>query len=221
MSDDERLGRIEDAQPRQPKAPQPARVLGNQRPANPREATAGAMNASERVSQEREAGEREYADDREYSDEERLEMFRAANFQSVLPDLPHRAGFHPIWLTTQNPRDSLSSRMRLGYRIARLEDCPGWDGITMKAGDVAGAIAVNEMVGAYLPLRLYHLYMMEAHHNAPAREEQKLRATVDEMREQLERAGSRVEVGDPREGANGMDQYSQPRARSVPVFTQP
>ena len=170
---DERLGRTEDAPPRKRTDD---RVLSGSRPANPREATAGALNAAERVSQERETGDREFTEDREFTDEERLEMFRASNFQSVLPDLPHRPGYHPIWLTTSNARDSLSNRMRLGYKLARLEENPGWEGVTVKAGDIAGVLAVNEMVGAYLPIRLYHLYMMEAHHNAPLREEEKLKA---------------------------------------------
>ena len=198
---DERLGTVEGAsvRPRGPKT-------------NARGSVIDGREAAERETQERDF------DDRELSDDERLEMFRASMYQSVLPDLPYRPGYHSIWLTTTNARDSISQRMRMGYKLARLEDIPSWDGVTTKAGDVGGVVAVNEMVGAYLPLRLYHLYMKEAHHDAPLRDEEKLRANVDLIKEQAAMMGSTVELGDAREGPHGMNDWPK-RAGRAPEFT--
>ena len=185
-----------------------------------REALPGALSAAERVSQEREAEEREFTEDRELTDDDRLEMFRASMFQSVLPDLPPRRGYHSIWLTTTNARDSISQRMRLGYVLARAEDCPGWQGLHVSAGGLSDVLGINEMVGAYLPMRLFNLYMKEAHHDAPLREEEKLRSAVDVMSEQAGRMGARVELGDQREGTHGMTALVQERAGRLPVFRE-
>ena len=39
-------------------------------------------------------------------------------------------------------------------------------------------------------------FMMEAHHNAPAREEEKLSDTADFMEQQAKASGSRIDMGD-------------------------
>jgi hypothetical protein len=132
---------------------------------------------SDRMSEDRESQEREV------SDEERLEMFRMAMFQNQLPSLPQLPGWHLCWLTTANPRDSIQGRLRLGYQLLRPEEVPGWEANTLTAGQYAGCIGINEMVAAKLPMRLYEMYMTEAHHNQPLAEEGKLRSTLDVVRE--------------------------------------
>lgn len=127
-------------------------------------------------------------DDREYqerdvTDEERLELFRLAMFQNQLPSLPHMPGWHPCWLTTANPRDSIQGRLRLGYQLIRPEEVPGWEHNILTSGQYTGCIGINEMVAAKLPMRLYELYMTEAHHNQPLAEEGRLRSTLDAVRE--------------------------------------
>lgn len=134
---------------------------------------------------DRATGDRDF-DERDMSDDERLEMFRLAMFQNQLPQLPKIPGFHMCWLTTANPRDSIQGRMRLGYTLIKLSECPGWDSNAIPEGPYAGCIGVNEMVAAKLPLRLYELYMTEAHHNAPLAEEGKLTAALDAIRMQAQ-----------------------------------
>jgi hypothetical protein len=129
---------------------------------------------------------------RALSDDERVEMFRQQFHQSSLPDLPKLDGWHTCWLTTTNSRDSIHTRMRLGYEPLKPEDVPGWDYVTIKTGDWVGFIGVNEMLAFKLPLSLYEKYMQEAHHDAPLREEEKLEETATLMREQAERAGGRL-----------------------------
>lgn len=134
--------------------------------------------------------------ERELSDDERLELFRMALFQNQLPTLPPIPGYHPCWLTTQNPRDSIQGRIQLGYSLIRSSELPGWEHAELQEGRYQGYIGVNEMVAAKLPLRLYEMYMTEAHHNQPLAEEGKLTATLDAIRAQAKgRAPISLEPG--------------------------
>ncbi len=144
----------------------------------------------------RTTADRAVTENRQVTDSERVEMFRQQFFQSALPDLPKIAGWHTCWLTTTNPRDSLQSRIRLGYEPVKPEDVPGWEYATLKTGEYAGFIGVNEMLAFKLPQPLYEAYMNEAHFEAPMREEEKLSDTARSIAEQAQRAGLDVTMGD-------------------------
>lgn len=146
--------------------------------------------------QSRASQNREVTENREISDDDRVEMFRHQFFQSALPDLPKIDGYHTCWLTTTNPRDTIQSRARLGYEPVKPEDVPGWEYATIKTGEYAGFIGVNEMLAFKLPMRLYQMFMEEAHFNAPMREDEKLVAMTEGMRDQVERAGGKLIEGD-------------------------
>lgn len=136
--------------------------------------------------------DRAVTENREITDRERLDAFRQSFFQSALPDLPKIPGYHVCWLTTTNPRDSIPSRMRLGYSPVTLEDVPGWDYSTLKTGEYVGCIGVNEMVAFKLPNRIYQSFMAEAHHHQPAAEEGKLSSVIDAMRGEAQAKGIRA-----------------------------
>lgn len=140
--------------------------------------------------------DRAVTENREISDDERVAMFRQQFFQSSLPDLPKIPGWHTCWLTTTNPRDSIHMRIRLGYEPVKPEDVPGWEYATLKTGDWAGLIGVNEMLAFKLPVSLYEKYMQEAHHDAPLREEEKLSDTAEFMEQQARASNSRLDKGD-------------------------
>jgi len=133
---------------------------------------------------------------RELSDDDRVEMFRQQFFQRALPDLPKIPGYHSCWLTTTHPRDSIQGRMRLGYEPVKPEDVPGWEYATIKTGEYVGMIGVNEMLAFKLPMRLYETYMREAHFAAPLREDEKLQAMVDQMKDGIMAAGGAIIEGD-------------------------
>lgn len=143
-----------------------------------------------------EARQSRTVDDREISDDARLEMFRQQFFQAALPDLPKIPGYHVCWLTTQNPRDTINMRMRLGYEPVKPEDIPGWEMTSIKTGEYVGFIGVNEMLAFKLPLSLYEKYMTEAHHDAPLRELEKLTETAEFLKQQAENQGSYIQEGD-------------------------
>jgi len=140
--------------------------------------------------------DRPVVENRELSDDARVEMFRQQFFQSALPDLPSIPGWHTCWLTTTNPRDSIHVRLRLGYQPIKPEEVPGWEYASVKTGEWAGYIGVNEMLAFKLPLSLYEKYMREAHHDAPLREEEKLSDTAEFMRQQARASGSDMVMGD-------------------------
>lgn len=170
------------------------------------------------VSDERIAGERDYeersqAEDRELTEDERFELFAASHFQSILPDLPDIPGYHTFWATTTNGRDSVQNRRRLGYTPLLIEECPGWEGISVTAGDYQNVVGVNEMIAMKLPISLYQRYMLHAHHTLPLQEEEKLRSSVDQMRDDLASRGSKVMEGD------GMaEEFEMNRAKPQPRF---
>lgn len=160
----------------------------------------------------RAAGDRKTADqERVLSDEERLDEFRKSFFQSVLPDLPTIPGYHVCWLTTTNPRDSIQSRVRLGYEPIREEDVPGWEYAALKTGEWAGCIGVNEMVAFKLPMHLYEAYMREVHHEQPLAEEEKLTAVIDVIREEAAAAAKSGARGIRFEMEDGMAELGQDR----------
>ena len=140
--------------------------------------------------------DRAVTQNRVLSDDERVEMFRQQFFQSALPDLPKLDGWHTCWLTTTNSRDSIQTRMRLGYEPVKPEDVPGWEYATLKTGEWAGFIGVNEMLAFKLPLSLYEKFMQEAHHAAPLREEEKLTDTAEFMAQQARANKSNLVLGD-------------------------
>jgi hypothetical protein len=142
-----------------------------------------------------------------------FETFMESLDQSVLPDLPKIPGYHVCWLTTNNLRDSLAWRERVGYTPVRIGELKNWSTTNLKTapGD-DGLVRINEMVAYKIPTRLYQRYMLELHHNRPLAEEEKLKAKVDSASQQLEQVGSRVtEVGD------GTAEIVQ-RTRQRPVF---
>jgi hypothetical protein len=144
----------------------------------------------------RAAYDRAATESRELSDDARVEMFRQQFIQAALPDLPKLPGYHTCWLTTTNPRDSIHARIRLGYEPIKPEDVPGWEYASIKTGEWQGFIGVNEMLAFKLPISLYKKYMHAVHYDAPNQEEERLLSSNEAMREQAERAGSKLVEGD-------------------------
>lgn len=140
--------------------------------------------------------DRPVTQNREISDVTRLEAFRAQMFQSTLPNLPDIEGYHTCWLTTSNPRDAISTRLSWGYELIKSSEIPGYETVSVKTGEYAGCIGVNEMLAAKLPIRLYEMYLTEAHHKLPQDEEDKLSATLEVIAEEARRKGAKVLVGD-------------------------
>jgi hypothetical protein len=81
--------------------------------------------------------------------------------------------------------------MRMGYEPIKSSDILGWEHASLKTGEYAGMVGVNEMVAFKIPLHLYEIYMTEAHHTQPLMEESKLneaRILAEEAASQMARA---------------------------------
>lgn len=135
--------------------------------------------------------DRNVTQNRALSDDERVEEFRQQYFQSALPDIPKINGYHVCWLTTENPRDPIHARIRLGYEPIRAKDIAGWDHASLKTGEWEGCIGVNEMIAFKLPLELYESYMYINHHEQPLSEEEKLSSQIRAMEAEMNAAAKR------------------------------
>lgn len=144
----------------------------------------------------RRAQDREVTQNREISEADRLEMFRMTMYNDALPDLPNIPGYHLCWLSTTHQSDTIQKRLRLGYELLRADEVPGLEYTTAKTGEYVGCVAVNEMIAAKIPLSLFKKFMQEAHHDAPARDEESLGRMIDIIREQAESQGAKVIEGD-------------------------
>lgn len=133
---------------------------------------------------------------REISDDDRMEIFRNTFSNASLPNLPKIPGYHIMWATTTNPRDTILMRKRLGYEPVTVADVPGWESLTVQTGEYLGFIAVNEMIAMKIPLRLYEKYMQHAHHDAPTGQIEAVTAEADRLRGTVEGAGGRLIEGD-------------------------
>jgi hypothetical protein len=140
--------------------------------------------------------DRSVTENRVVSDEERVALYKAQFHQHILPDLPEINGYHVCWLTTTNPRDSIHMRIRLGYEPIRASDIPGYDLYSMKTGEWAGFIGVNEMLAFKLPIALYQRYMNEAHNVAPHQEQERITSVIDELTDQAQQQGGNIIEGD-------------------------
>jgi hypothetical protein len=153
---------------------------------------------------------RSVTEDREQTDADRLELFRATLAQAALPDIPPIPGFHVVWLSSNNPRDSLQMRHRLGYVPVTNEDAKGFEFVADKGGVADGLIRVNEMVAYKIPQSLYQLYMRENHHYKPAAEQTKLTDTATQLKQQAQRRGADVDEGDGVEALRELDSVPVP-----------
>jgi hypothetical protein len=144
----------------------------------------------------RQIEDRPVVENREMTEDDRLEMFRMQNFNDALPNIPEIPGYHVCWISTTHQTDTVHRRMRLGYTPVEAHEVPSMGDITVKTGEYAGLIGVNEMLAFKLPSSLYYKFMKESHHDAPLREEGKITDTTDFLREQAERVGSQLVEGD-------------------------
>lgn len=160
------------------------------------------------------AEDRSTTENRVRTDADRLAEFRNSHAAAFLPRLPDIEGYHCCWLTTNNPRDSLQYRERLGYvpiRADEVADTGTFDNCVGKQGTpMDGLIHVNEMVAYKIPRHLYDAYMREAHHTAPRAEEQKITERAEELAHDLERMGSRVGEGSGIDALRNLDSVPEP-----------
>ncbi len=124
----------------------------------------------------REAPEKKFESSRR-----RNKMFRDEFTQEALPTAPDIPGFHCCWLSTTHQYDPIHKRIRIGYVPVKAEELQGFENFRVKAGELEGFIACNEMVLYKLPLDIYQDYMAEVHHYSPLDEQEKIKVQQEQM----------------------------------------
>jgi len=129
----------------------------------------------------RSAEDRSITENRENTDTvrgaERYAMLRDVN--TLLPIPPEMPGFHLVWLTTTNSKDSLETRFRLGYSLVKPEELPGFCKNSQKDGELTtDRITVNEMVLAKIPMDIWKEDMIYLHHTVPNESAKNLKDSV-------------------------------------------
>lgn len=157
-------------------------------------------------------------DGRTLSDEVRLDEFRRANVNNVLPNIPKIRGYHVCWLTTKHPSDTIAARMRMGYEIIRPAEIPEYKSMSMKTSEYGNVIQCNEMIAAKIPLNLYEMYMRENHHDAPLAEEQKLVDALEEAKDNMIAQSSRGKKSVKIDREEGTEELA--KGRPAPRFAR-
>ena len=145
------------------------------------------------------------------SSAESRRMFRSEWMQEALPTPPEIPGFHLCWLSSTNQYDPIHKRLRMGYTPVKAEELPGFENYHVKAGELEGHVACNEMILYKMPNELYQEIMAEMHHYAPMEEQEKIKVQQDQLLNAKDSNGKRLGQVE----GDGM-QFDQ--SRQAPVF---
>jgi hypothetical protein len=124
--------------------------------------------------------------------EERRKMFRSEWLQEALPTPPAIPGFHLCWLSTTNQYDPIHKRLRMGYTPVKADELSGFENFRVKAGELEGFVACNEMVLYKMPEDVYQDIMLEMHHLAPLDEQEKIKVQQDQLLNAKDSNGKRI-----------------------------
>lgn len=139
------------------------------------------------------------------SEKEALAAFEA--FDSVLPNLPPIPGFHVCWLSTQNREDSIDTRVRRGYVPVTPEDMAGFSFPSIKTGEYAGMIGVNEMLAYKIPNNLYQHFMVKRHHTDPKEQEGRVKDSYAELLANQRQSGTSIMAGGGRGDLGSVSEF--------------
>jgi len=145
------------------------------------------------------------------SSAESRRMFRSEWMQEALPTPPEIPGFHLCWLSSTNQYDPIHKRLRMGYTPVKAEELPGFENYHVKAGELEGHVACNEMILYKMPNEVYQEIMAEMHHYAPMEEQEKIKVQQDQLLNAKDSNGKRLGQVE----GDGM-QFDQ--SRQAPVF---
>lgn len=120
--------------------------------------------------------------------DQRDQMLRDDALQNYLPSPPPKKGVHYFWATldTQSGASVMWYR-RLGYRPVRHEEMQGWAdaNMRMESGEYSGCITVREMILLQCSEADYQRYMKIVHHEKPRDEANKMKDTLDAMKQDV------------------------------------
>ena len=114
-------------------------------------------------------------------------LLREEALANALPNPPKLDGWHQAWLSTTNQYTPIQQFVRLGYEPVRPEEHPHWQYLKQHGASHGGdTITCNEMVLYKVAEEAYQQIMRVLHHDRPLEEEEKLRANVESMKEDVQ-----------------------------------
>jgi hypothetical protein len=155
---------------------------------------------------------RENDDGTELTMEQRLARLRNEFEQEALPKVPTKPGYHRCWLSTTHAYDAIAKRLRIGYRLIKHSELPGFEHMKASSGQYADYVMCNEMVLSEIPQELYQMMMQEYHHDQPTREEEAIHAQIEQYTSE-DSDGKRLTIRD-----EGFVEKSLVNRRKAPVF---
>jgi hypothetical protein len=159
---------------------------------------------------------REAPENKFESNRRRNKMFRDEFTQEALPTAPEIPGFHTCWLSTTHQYDPIHKRMRIGYTPVKADEVPGFENFRVKAGEMEGFVACNEMVLYKLPIDIYQDYMAEVHHWSPMDEQDKIKVQQEQLLNARDSNGKKL---GGYEGNGYEDGFDQDLSKDAPIFS--
>lgn len=147
------------------------------------------------------------------TDPEKRTRMREIFRDSVLPNLPHREGFHRCWVSTTHNSDTPQRRLRLGYWFYKLEDAKSenWHADEFSVTDAQsvfhGCIMWREMVAMEIRYEDYCMIMRELHHDQPMDQSRSIYESLDAAGEQIRGRGGRTAMAP---GMETLRQFTRP-----------
>ncbi len=134
------------------------------------------------------------------TDPEKRARMREIFRDSVLPNLPHREGFHRCWVSTTHNSDTPQRRLRLGYWFYKLDMAKSEDwhadefAVTDAQSIYHGMIMWREMVAMEIRYEDYVMIMRELHHDQPMDQARAIYESLDAAGEQVRDRGGRTSM---------------------------
>lgn len=132
------------------------------------------------------------------TDPERRRQIRAVMDDTLLPNLPKRAGFRRVWVNSIHQFDTPERRIRLGYWFVKHEDVKkeGWDCDEYRVKDASsiysGCVMWREMVAMETDEANWLAIMRENHHDAPMDQARSIYENLQAAGEQVTDRGGRI-----------------------------
>jgi hypothetical protein len=147
------------------------------------------------------------------TDPEKRARIREIFRDSVLPNLPQRAGMHRCWVSTTHNNDTPQKRLRLGYWFYTIDAArqEGWHADEYAVNDAQspykGFIMWREMIAMEIPYEDYVMIQREVGHDMPMDQARSIYESIDAAGEQIRSMGGRTTMSP---GMETLKQYTRP-----------
>lgn len=111
-----------------------------------------------------------------------------------MPALPQIPGYRTIWLSTTHKQDTVPRRIRLGYELLHVNECPDLRHLSSKYGDYGDVIMCEEMLAAKIDEQRYQKYMTHFHHKKPLEDEGGIKEEIERVQARALSVRGRVDL---------------------------